>query len=104
MVAVPRVAEWQLLVDLIMVAAAITALGQVAGTLEVGDDLSCRSLRDPDGLGDIAEAGRRIARDHLEGVGVVRYESERVVLFAGNKTHVTCYYSSTTGSTNHSRS
>jgi hypothetical protein len=36
-------------------------------------------------------------------VGVVRYESESLVLLAGNSTHVRCYYSFFSGQKNRKR-
>ena len=68
---------------LVVVAAPITALAQIAGQLEVADDLGCGPLGDPNRRGDVAEARGRVDGDDLEHVSVVRHEPKRMILLAG---------------------
>jgi hypothetical protein len=70
-------------VHLVSVAAPVAALAQVARLLEVVDDLSCSSLGNTDGLGDVPQADRGVGGDDLEHVGVVRYEPESMILVCG---------------------
>src|SRR5919204_4177418 len=82
-VTVLGVPERQLFVHLVSVAAPVAPLRQVAGVLEVVDDLGRRPLGDADGGCDVPEPGVRVLRDALEHVGVVRYEPKAVVLSSG---------------------
>ena len=83
MVAVLGVSQRELLVHLVVVAAPVAALGQVAGLLQVADDLCCRSLGDSDRLRDVSETGARIGCDALEDVCVVGHEPERLIGLSG---------------------
>lgn len=83
-VAMLRMTERQLLVYEVAVAAPVAALRQIPGLFEVVDDLGRRSLGDPDGLCDVSEAHGRVGGKHLEHVGVVRYEPEKMILSAGS--------------------
>jgi len=65
-------------VDFIPVSPPCAALRQVAGTLEIADDLRRRALGDPDGARDVSQTGAGMSRDVLERVGVVCEESERM--------------------------
>jgi hypothetical protein len=67
-VAVPGVPERQVLVHFVAVAASFTALAQVAGPLEVADDLGSRALGDSEGLRDVPETHSRVGGNHLEHV------------------------------------
>jgi hypothetical protein len=82
-VAVLWVAEWQLFVYVVAVAASIAGLREVSGSDEVVDDLRHRPLRDTDIEGDIPEASRTVARDCFQHVCVVRHESPAVVVVRG---------------------
>ena len=78
-----RVAERELLVDLVVVAASVAALAQVPRLLEVVDDLRHGALGSPDRLRDVLEPSRRVGGDDLEHVGVVCNESERLIIVTG---------------------
>ncbi len=60
-VAVLSVAERQLFVYVVAVAASVADLREVAGLDEIVDDLRGRSLGYADGAGDISEAARTVA-------------------------------------------
>jgi hypothetical protein len=64
-VAVPWVAERQLFVDDVPIAAAGTDLRQIARLDEIVDDLRGRSLGYPYRAGDISHAARRVACDRF---------------------------------------
>jgi hypothetical protein len=57
--------------DLVAVPTSDAGLGQVAGFLEVVDDLSGRSFGDPDAVGDVSQACIRVGGDVGENVAVV---------------------------------
>jgi FtsP/CotA-like multicopper oxidase with cupredoxin domain len=82
-VAVPRMAEGQLAVHLVAVAASVTRLRQVAGLLKVVDDVRRRSLGDADAGGDFSEARIGVGVDALEiklvGGDSGRHEREEFV-------------------------
>ena len=82
-VAVLGVSERQVLVYFVVVAAAVAALSEVAGLLEVVDDLRCGSLGDPDRVSDVPEPNGGVGADDLEHVGVVCYEPEKLIAFTG---------------------
>jgi hypothetical protein len=82
-VAVLGVPERQLFVHLVSVAAPVAALRQVAGLLEVVDDVGRRPLGDANGGRDVPEPNIRGLRDALEHVGVVRYKPKAMVLSSG---------------------
>jgi hypothetical protein len=69
---------------LISVAPAVTALREVTGSLELAHDGSRGSIGDPDLLSKIGKADRRVVANDLEDVGVVRYESEKMVAVTGS--------------------
>ena len=71
--------ERQVLVHNVMVAAPFAALRQVAGSYEVVDDLGRRAFRDSDGFSDVPEPGAGVGGDDLKHVGMIRYESEKMV-------------------------
>ena len=83
MVTVLGVPERQLLVHFVAVPAAVAGFAQVAGQLEIVDDMRCGSLRDADRPGDVPEAGGWLCSDHLEHMGVVCYEPEKMILLTG---------------------
>ena len=68
---------------LVLVAAAVAGLGQVAGLLEFADDLGRRSFGDADGEGDVSEAHIRVGSDASEDVGVVGQEPKEKRIFFG---------------------
>jgi hypothetical protein len=78
-VAVMRVSEREVAVHLVAVAAAVAGLGQVAGLFQISHDLGCRAFGDADLQGDVAEPKRRVGGDALEHVGMVGYESKRMI-------------------------
>ena len=67
-------AKRKLAVDLVPVVSPHARLGQVAGLLEVADDLRRGALGDPDRRGDVPQAGGGVGRDAFEHVRVVRHE------------------------------
>src|SRR5215217_4388353 len=81
-VAVLWVAERELAVDLVLVATSDAGLGQVAGLLELVDDLPDRSLRDADGRGDVSEARAWVRGDAAEHMRVVGDEPPKVVVIS----------------------
>jgi len=81
-VAVLWVAERELAVDLVLVATSDTGLGQVAGLLELVDDLSDRSLGDADGGGDVSQARAGVGGDAGEHMPVVGDEPPQVVVIS----------------------
>jgi hypothetical protein len=76
-------AKGKILVHLVLVAAAVEGLGQVAGFLEFVDDLGRRSFGDADGHGDISKAHIRVGGDAGEHVGVVGQEPKEEGIFFG---------------------
>src|SRR4051812_1964579 len=78
--AVLRMAERELPVHLVLVAASEAGLGQVAGLLELADDVPDRSLGDADGGGDVSQAPARVVRDASEHMGVVGNEPPTVIV------------------------
>lgn len=82
-VAVPWVAERQLSVDDVPIAAAGTDLRQIPGLDEIVDDLRGRSLGYPDCPRDISHAARRVACDRFQDVRVVREEPPARVVVEG---------------------
>jgi len=81
------VAERQLPVHVVAVAASLPDLREVAGCDEILDDHSGRSLGDADNAGDISEAAGRVTGDRLEHVRVVRHEPPAVVVVRGCRLH-----------------
>jgi hypothetical protein len=78
-VAVFGVSEGEFPVYVVAVTAAFAILGQVAGLFQVSDDLGCRAFGDADLEGDVAEPKGRVGGHALEHLGVVGYESKRVI-------------------------
>ena len=78
--AVPRVPQRKLVMNLVPVAATATRPREVPGKLEILDDLGDGSLGDADALGDVSESRGGVHRDALEDMGVVRDESPRMVV------------------------
>jgi hypothetical protein len=74
----------ELIVHFVDVPTPVTDLGQVAGLLELADDVRDRSLRDPDRLCDVPQASVWVSGDTLEYVGVIRHEAERVRAISGS--------------------
>ena len=69
--------------DRVLVAPSVASLCQVAGLLEVVDDLGCGALGDADALGDVPKPDGWFGGDDLEDVGVVGYKPERMILLTG---------------------
>jgi SAM-dependent methyltransferase len=82
-VAVPGVAKRKLVVHLVTVAASVAGLRQIAGVLEVVDDLCRRSFGDADRARDVPEARARLGGDAFEHVRMVGHEPPEVVSFSG---------------------
>jgi hypothetical protein len=79
-VAVLRVAEWEFAVHFVLVAASDAGLGQVAGLLQLADDLPDGSFGDADGGCDVPQASPRVVRDAREHVRVVGDEPPPVIV------------------------
>ena len=67
-------AQRQVAVHLVVVAASLALAADVAGLDELGDDPLRRALGDPDLGRDVAQADPRVARDAQQHVRVVREE------------------------------
>lgn len=74
----------ELVVDNIVIAASAPRLCQVAGLLEVVDQLSGSAFSDADGLRDVSETRTGIDREAYEHVRVVGDEDPRMVVITGN--------------------
>jgi hypothetical protein len=86
-VAVLGMAKRELVVDFVLIAASLTGLRQVAGALEILDQLSGRSFRDAYGLRNVSEACTGIGRDAYEHVRVVGDKGPTTVSITGNAFH-----------------
>jgi hypothetical protein len=64
-----------LAVDSIAISTADARLRQVARLSQLADDLRCGSFCDPNGLGDVSQAGVRVSGDAGEDVAVVGDEA-----------------------------
>lgn len=73
------VAEGEVPVHLVPVAAAVAGSRDVAGLFEVVDDLGRGSFGNADLHGDVAEPDRRIGGDGLEDVCMVGYEPKLLI-------------------------
>ena len=80
-------AKWELVVDFVLIAASLAALRQVAGALEIVDQLSGRSFRDAYGLRDVSETRTGIGGDAYEHVRVVGDEGPTMIPITGNTFH-----------------
>jgi hypothetical protein len=78
-VAVVGMAKRKLAMDLVLVAATGARLREVAGLLQVIDDLRHRPLGDPDRGGDVPETRGGIRGYAGEHVSVVRHEPPRTI-------------------------
>jgi hypothetical protein len=74
-VAVERVTQQELVVDVVLVTSPDAGLGEVPGSDEVVDNRCRRALGDADGHGDVAKPHGRFAGDALQDVCVVGEES-----------------------------
>jgi hypothetical protein len=83
-VAVLRMAERELAVHLVLVAPPHARLGQIAGLLQIADDLPHGALGDADGVRDVAQPSARVSGDAREHMGVVRDEPPRVITDSGS--------------------
>ena len=92
-VAVLGVAQRKLVVNFVAVATSVAGLGEIAGSLELADDLRRGSLRDADGDGNVTEAHDGIRRDAFQHVRVVRHEPPRVISISRAGLHEYTYYS-----------
>ncbi len=86
-VAVLGMAKWELVVDFVLIAASLAGLRQVAGALEILDQLSGRSFRDAYGLRNVSEACTGIGREAYEHVRVVGDKGPTMVSITGNAFH-----------------
>jgi hypothetical protein len=80
--AVLRVAKRKLVVDFVMVPAAVAGFAQVAGSLQIANDLRCGSFGDADSDGDVSKSCGRVGGDAFEHVSVVRYEPPEMVVLS----------------------
>jgi hypothetical protein len=71
-------------VNVVAVASSVAELREVAGVDEIVDDLRRCSLGDANGVGDVAETARRVGRNRLEHVRVVRHEPPAMVVVRGS--------------------
>ena len=78
-VAVERIAEGQVAVHFVSVAASLARLREVAGRDEVVDDLGSRSLGQTNDHGDVSQTGRGVTGDCFEDAGMVRHEPPAMV-------------------------
>jgi hypothetical protein len=63
----------------VAITAPLTAPGEVAGRFEFSNDLGRSTFGNADLDGDVSEPEGRVGGDALEDVGVIRYESKRMV-------------------------
>ena len=80
-------AKRELVVDFVLIAASVACLRQVAGALEILDQLSGRSFGDAYGLRDVSETCTGISGDAYEHVRVVGDEGPIMVTITGNAFH-----------------
>ena len=80
-------AKRELAVELVPVAASVPRLREVAGFLEVGDDVRRASLGDSDRGSDVSESRIRVVGDARKHVGVVRDKAPQMILFTRNCIH-----------------
>jgi hypothetical protein len=78
-----RVAERELFVDLVVVAPSVASLRDVAGLLELIDDLRGRSFGYADRHRDVTKPSSWVGRDARQHVCVVRHEPPGMVKFSG---------------------
>jgi hypothetical protein len=86
-VAVLGMAKGKFVVDFVLIAASGARLCQVAGSLEIPDQLRGGSFGHADGLRDVSEARARVGGDAHEHVRVVGDEAPNMILFTGNTSH-----------------
>ena len=83
------VGQRQVRLDLVAVAASVFLLDHVAGPGQVGDDPVGAALGDPEGGGDVAQAGARVLGDAQQDAGVIGQEAPalhaREPTISGNK-------------------
>jgi hypothetical protein len=77
-----RVAERELAVDLVAIAAADPRFAQVAGVLEIADDLPGGPLGDPNGCGDVTQLRVGVGGDACEHVRMVRDEAPQAIVIS----------------------
>jgi len=66
-----RVAERSIRVQLVLIAAALALVREVASFFEIGDDVLHGPLGDPDSDCDFAQPNARLLRDANQNVGVI---------------------------------
>jgi len=86
-------AKRELVVKLVPVPASFPRLREVAGFLEVGDDVRRAPLGDSDDGGNVFEPQGRVRGDTREHVRVVGDEAPHMVIVARRKFHESLYYS-----------
>jgi hypothetical protein len=79
-VLVVGVAERELVMDLVLVAAPVAGLGHVAGLFELVDDVGRRAFGYADVGGDVSHPERGVGGDAREHMGVVGDEPPEVVV------------------------
>jgi hypothetical protein len=82
-VTVEGVAKRKFVVDFVVVAASVAGFRQIAGSLELGDDLCRGSFRDADGGGDVSEPHSGVGDDAFQHVRVVSHEPPKMIGVSG---------------------
>ena len=80
---VPWVPEGKVEVDVVMVAPPHARPREVAGLLELVDDLGGGALGDPDVIGDVSKSSVVVGRDGGEDLRVIGHESPRMIAVFG---------------------
>ena len=86
-VAVHGMPKGKVVVDFVRIPAAVARLRQVAGLLEIFDELSGRSFRDADGFRYVPEPCSGVGGDARERVRVVGDERPNMVTSTGMRLH-----------------
>ena len=77
-------AQREFVVDFVVVSASVAGLGQVAGSLEVADDLGRGSFRDADGGGDVSKPRGGVGGDAFKHVRMVGHEPPKMISLPGS--------------------
>ena len=83
-VAMEGVAERKFVVDFVVVTASVAGFRQIAGLLELVDDLGRGSFRDADGGGDVSEPRGGVGRDAFQHVRMVGHEPPKMLVISGS--------------------
>ena len=85
--AVQGMAKRQLVMDLVLVAASGASLREVAGVLEIPDQLRGRSFRHADGFRDVSEARAGVGGNAHQHMRIVGDKPPNMVTITGNTFH-----------------